>query len=340
MPFTVSLFDLCGARTAHVFVFGLCVALGAHRASGAEPPPRSPVAVSGASQPRVLPSYFTVELSPDGALFADGVAVAGSEQLEAAARKAATGGAFAGAALFGEGDRAAPRLAEVRDALHRAGFANVMDAGRSAPHELSVAWNRKHEQQVHDAARQRLVAAGIIEGESAAAPQSATATPSSTAGTEPKGSAAKSPALRPPAVKPSVVKAPAGVKSPAKSAPVKPLKPEPKVELQTVGLHLAALANQDATRKRLVRLFETQFGAFRRCHKSAPEHDYNASFGVDLLVPKAGGKAQVRETRTRLVGDAFKTCMDRVFQTMQFEPLPTGRDEIVSYSVLFKAPGR
>jgi hypothetical protein len=61
---------------------------------------------------------------------------------------------------------------------------------------------------------------------------------------------------------------------------------------------------------------------------------------VDLLVPKAGGKAQVRETRTRLVGDAFKTCMDRVFQAMQFEPLPTGRDEIISYSVLFKAPGR
>jgi hypothetical protein len=333
MRFIVSLLDLCGARAAHVFALGLSVVLGAHRASGAEPPPAASVAAVAEVPPRVLPSYFTLELSPDGALFADGAALTGSEGLEAAARKAVASGAFAGAALFGDGEHAAARLAELRDVLRRAGFRNVIDAGRSMPHELSVVWKREHEQQVHNAARQRLVSAGVIEGEGGApAPHAPSASSSIT---EPKGPAAKSPVPKAPAVKATATKVP-----PVKSAPVKPAKPEPKLELQTVGLHLAAPANQDATRKRLVRLFETQFGAFRRCHKSAPEHDYNASFGVDLLVPKAGGKAQVRETRTRLVGDAFKTCMDRVFQAMQFEPLPTGRDEIISYSVLFKAPGR
>jgi hypothetical protein len=109
-----------------------------------------------------------------------------------------------------------------------------------------------------------------------------------------------------------------------------------RLELQSVGLYLSGPANQPAARKRLLALFERNFAAFRRCHAEAPEHAEGASFGVDLLIPTEGGKAKVRQTRTRLAGNAFKTCMERVFQAIRFEPPPTARPEVVSYSVLFK----
>jgi hypothetical protein len=114
----------------------------------------------------------------------------------------------------------------------------------------------------------------------------------------------------------------------------------PRVELQTVGLHLAAPANQAATRKRLLAQFERNFGAFRRCHADAPAHAYNASFGVDLLVPAEGGRAKVRQTRTRLSGTAFRACMERAFHAMVFDPPPTARPEMVSYSLLFRPAKR
>ena len=113
----------------------------------------------------------------------------------------------------------------------------------------------------------------------------------------------------------------------------------PPVELQTVGLYLAGPANTEPTRRQLVKLFERNFAAFKRCHAQAPEHTENASFGVDLLVPKEGGSAKVRQTRTHLAGKPFQTCMERAFQAMRFDPMPSGRPEIVSYSLLFR-PGK
>ena len=95
-------------------------------------------------------------------------------------------------------------------------------------------------------------------------------------------------------------------------------------------------ANTEAARRNLVKLFERNFAAFRRCHASAAEHTQNASFGVDLLVPKEGGRAKVRQTRTALSGPAFKSCMERAFEAIRFEAPVTARPEIVSYSVLFK----
>lgn len=109
-------------------------------------------------------------------------------------------------------------------------------------------------------------------------------------------------------------------------------------ELLTVGLHVAGPANEERNRRRLVAAFERHFGAFRRCHALAVPHVQNASFGVDLLIPAQGGKATVRQTRTRIAGGEFRSCMHRALQAIHFEPLPTARPEIVSYSVLFKPP--
>ena len=103
-------------------------------------------------------------------------------------------------------------------------------------------------------------------------------------------------------------------------------------------MHVDGLLNREPHRGRLLKVFEREFGTFRRCHDRAERHAEGLSYGVDLLVPKEGGRAKVRETRTRLAGSAFKSCMQTAFQAIRFAPPPSGRAEVVSYSVLFK-PG-
>ena len=256
------------------------------------PPPASvPVYPAGriraASLERTpLPSYFTVELAMSGALSADGRELASPAELDRAARDAAARGTFAGAVLFGD-PRSGSTLEAVADVLRRAGFATLVEARRSAPPVLSALGRAERERARR--AKERLVAAGVIEGD-----------------------------------------------PPARSSAAPALERGSRVELQTAGLYLAGPANTEAARRNLVKLFERSFGAFRRCHSSAPEHADNVSFGVDLLVPKEGGRAKVRETRTRLAGASFKTCMERAFEAIRFEPPVTARPEIVSYSVLFR----
>ena len=110
--------------------------------------------------------------------------------------------------------------------------------------------------------------------------------------------------------------------------------------LASVGLHVGGALNREPHRSRLVRVFERQFDAFRSCHPRADRHTQGLSFGVDLLIPKAGGRAKVRQTRTRLEGKGFRACMHGAFEAIRFAPPPTERDEIVSYSVLFKPNAR
>lgn len=130
---------------------------------------------------------------------------------------------------------------------------------------------------------------------------------------------------------------PAAPRAPA--APSRPLAVAP-VTLATVGLHVDGVLNREPHRSRLVRVFERQFPAFRRCHDRAERHDEGASFGVDLLIPKGGGRGKVRQTRTRLASQAFRTCMNGAFEAIRFAPPPSERPEIVSYSVLFKPSAR
>jgi hypothetical protein len=139
--------------------------------------------------------------------------------------------------------------------------------------------------------------------------------------------------------------APAPSPAPAATAPrapavsVAPPSVAP-VSLASVGLHVDGLLNREPHRSRLVRAFEREFAAFRRCHQRAERHDEGASFGVDLLIPKDGGRGKVRQTRTRLSSKAFRSCMQAAFESIRFAPPPSARPEIISYSVLFKPNAR
>jgi hypothetical protein len=126
----------------------------------------------------------------------------------------------------------------------------------------------------------------------------------------------------------------------AAPAPAGAIARAPAVSLATVGLHVDGVLNREPHRGHLVRAFEREFAAFRRCHERAERHEEGASFGVDLLIPKAGGRGKVRQTRTRLSSKAFRGCMHGVFESIRFAPPPSARPEIVSYSVLFKPNAR
>lgn len=267
----------------HVIGFLLAVAA---PALGEAPTPaaaeRSGAAAAGERRPVArarLPRQFTVELTRDGAIFADGARVRAIDDVENRARAAiATPTFFAGAVIFADLPDE-PRANAVSAALKRAGFATVRGVRRVAPPELS-----------------------------AAAPALASPIP--------------------------VAKSPVG-SSHAAAAPG--VLPEPrKVDLATVGLHVARPLGLEPYRSRLLRAFEKEFSAFERCHELASPHAQNASFGVDLLVPARGGRGAVRQTRTRLTGDEFHSCMQRAFEGVIFEPPPTARPEMVSYSLLFK----
>lgn len=108
------------------------------------------------------------------------------------------------------------------------------------------------------------------------------------------------------------------------------------VTLQTVGMKISGYEVDEATRQRMVQLIERQFERFRACYPLAQNRDVNSSFGVDLYVPKDGGAATIRQTRSRLEGKEFTRCMERAFLGVRFKAPAQGIPQVVSYSVLFK----
>jgi hypothetical protein len=275
--------------------------------------------ISPAPAPRpALPRQFTIELGPEGRVFADGARLSGDGELDFYIRRAASSRAFAGAVIFADLTRDAQRVQEVFVLLQRAGLVPVRSIGRIAPAELGGLG-------ANPAPRSDPAAAPHAVGTSPGQPRNLT-TPSwgpvrPSAAPTPAGSSSRQPAAtRPAAARPGRAPQP---------------RAEP-VELMTVGLHAAGSFGAEPNRRRLVRLLEKNFVAFRRCHALANPHSSNASFGVDLLIPKRGGSATLQQTRTRLVGNGFQACMQRAFQAIVFEPPSTQRPETISYSLLFK----
>lgn len=108
------------------------------------------------------------------------------------------------------------------------------------------------------------------------------------------------------------------------------------VIVKTVGLHVGGGARNEASRQRLVRRFEGYFPGLATCHKLAGDQKNNASFGIDVYVPAAGGSPKLGQIRTRLRSKQFRRCMQKKFRAMVFSPPESGRRTAVSFSLLFK----
>ncbi len=143
-------------------------------------------------------------------------------------------------------------------------------------------------------------------------------------------------------VAPSASAAPepsASAPSPVASAAPAPAAPElPAVTVTNIGMHIGGGPNDDVTKEPIRKSVEPHFEALQRCWASVETGDKAGDFGVDLRIPKGGGKAKVTQPRTAFKGAAFKDCVVKVFEAIEFLP-PRKGETVVSYSLRF-APKR
>jgi hypothetical protein len=327
----------------------------------AEPPAPygTPTSVSVAPplappEPEGLPVYFTLELNASGQLFADGTPVVDDGDLTRRARVAA--GEVSRAALFGDPRTQELRLVALFELLLRAGFEHVRFGARPAPKNAATsvaspavaAVARTPAPVPPPSAPQAPANVSPSPPPPSPAPAAAAVAPLTQAFTPtPAAPAPAAPAPRetaPRVAPPPVAAAPAPtppspppvVASPPLPAPAPVRRDSPPVTLQTVGLKVSGSEVDEATRQRIVQLFERQFERFRACYPLAQNRDMNSSFGVDLYVAKEGGAPRVQQTRSRLEGKEFTKCMERAFLGLRFRAPPKGIPQVVSYSVLFK----
>jgi len=134
----------------------------------------------------------------------------------------------------------------------------------------------------------------------------------------------------PPAASPPVPSPIASSPAPAPSA----APPLPAVVVTNVGMHIGGGPNDDVTKEPIRKSVEPHFEALQRCWALVESGDKPGDFGVDLRIAKGGGKAKVTQPRTALKGGAFKDCVVKVFEEIDFLP-PRKGDTVVSYSLRF-----
>lgn len=125
----------------------------------------------------------------------------------------------------------------------------------------------------------------------------------------------------------------------ASSAPEAPPLDEPpgklpEVRVENIGLHIGGGPNDDAHKEPYRKAIEPHFDDFRECYKKVDEPAKGGTFGVDLRVPREGGKPDVRQPRTGIKGQGFRDCMVSTFQTIDFPP--PHKPVVFSYSLRFR----
>jgi hypothetical protein len=86
-----------------------------------------------------LPAHYTIELRPEGRIYADGRSLGGDAELGPDARAAASRGGFAGAVVFADPRVGEQRALGARQELRAAGFEVVLLVERAAPTPISAA---------------------------------------------------------------------------------------------------------------------------------------------------------------------------------------------------------
>lgn len=106
----------------------------------------------------------------------------------------------------------------------------------------------------------------------------------------------------------------------------------PEVKIENVGLHIGGGSNDPASKEPFQRALAARFDDLRACYRLI-EEPKSGTFGVDLHIPRGGGRPRVEQPRTALRGDAFRACVIRAFEATEFEK--TKLPIVISYSVRF-----
>jgi hypothetical protein len=106
------------------------------------------------------------------------------------------------------------------------------------------------------------------------------------------------------------------------------------VVVENVGLHIGGGPNDDATKAPFKAAIELHFPEFLKCYREVVEPEKGGTFGVDILVKRPGGQAEIRQPRTAMGGTKFRDCVMDVFRRVEFQKPKLG-PTVFSYSLRF-----
>ncbi|MFO0616435.1 MAG: hypothetical protein U0414_27835 [Polyangiaceae bacterium] len=111
--------------------------------------------------------------------------------------------------------------------------------------------------------------------------------------------------------------------------------PLPNVEVKFYGLHVGGGKNDKAEHAPIIASVNRHLDDFKRCFAKADDKKKGGTYGIQLLIPGAGGKAEVSLPKSGIKGDEFKACMLETYTNMEFDP-PKGHIKTnATYSVIF-----
>jgi hypothetical protein len=127
----------------------------------------------------------------------------------------------------------------------------------------------------------------------------------------------------------SAAAAPSAAPSAAPEAPL------PSVKVANIGMHIGGGPNDAVTKEPIHRSVIPHYDEFRRCYGLLEDQKKGGTFGIDLLIDKAGGKPRsVTKPRSPMKGHEFSECMVHSFEQIDFQK-PKGGTTKVSYSLRF-----
>lgn len=159
-----------------------------------------------------------------------------------------------------------------------------------------------------------------------AAASAAVAPPAASAAALPSAEPAASASAAPSA---SAAAAPSAAPSAAPEAPL------PSVKIANIGMHIGGGPNDAVTKEPIHSSVIPHYDEFRRCYALAEDQKKGGTFGIDLLIDKAGGKPRsVTKPRSPIKGHEFSECMVHAYEQIDFKK-PKGGNTKVSYSIRF-----
>jgi hypothetical protein len=117
-----------------------------------------------------------------------------------------------------------------------------------------------------------------------------------------------------------------------------PDKALPELRIEPLGMHVGGGKNDAEEKAPFHRALERRFPAFLECYRLVEDPWTGGSFGIDIKIPRAGGKPVLEQPRTKLRGAGFQDCMVAAFGSADFER-PKAGPTVISYSVRFTLVG-
>lgn len=112
--------------------------------------------------------------------------------------------------------------------------------------------------------------------------------------------------------------------------------PLPDVDIANVGMHIGGEKNTNEQKKPIRDAVKDQYDALRRCYAKAQDPGPEVTFGVDMLIPRDGGRAHVTNPRSGFGRHAVTDCMRGVFEAMELPAPVTHKPMMVSLSLRFR----